>query len=222
MTQFLALGLRGVILDMDGLIFDTEALYLRGWSVVGEALGIPLTAEDAKDAIALSDRCADALFRERYGDAFSIEKAIPIMSEWIKAELTASGMPIKPGAREFIEYLHEQKIPFALGTSNHLHVAEAYLANADLLHYFDIMVTSDIVGAVKPAPDIFLKAAELLGLPPAQCLVLEDSRVGVTAGHAAGCPTIMVPDLLEPDAETRAKAWKVFDSLAEVQEALFS
>ena len=222
MKRFQDLGLRGVIFDMDGLLFDTETLYLEGWHHVGEAMGIPITREAALATTAIADRDAEVLFQARYGPAFTLDKALPIMANWLTEQLTENGMPLKRGARKLVEFLHKKGVPFALGTSNRLEVAEAYLGAAELRHYFDIVVARDMVEAAKPAPDIFLKAADQMGFQPSECLVLEDSFVGVTAGHAAGCRTVMVPDLVQPCDEIRAKTWQVFDHLEDVHEALFA
>jgi beta-phosphoglucomutase-like phosphatase (HAD superfamily) len=82
--------------------------------------------------------------------------------------------------------------------------------------YFDKIVTGDTVPNGKPAPDIFLSAAEKLGVAPEHCLVLEDSPNGVRAGLAAGMYVIMVPDLEEPDADMLEKLWHCCRTLQEV------
>jgi beta-phosphoglucomutase-like phosphatase (HAD superfamily) len=82
-----------------------------------------------------------------------------------------------------------------------------------LLHRFDVTVCGDEVPVGKPAPDIFLQAAQLLQIDPASCVVLEDSFAGIRAAHAAGMIPVMVPDLKQPDAEIRALAYRVVPDL---------
>ncbi len=77
-----------------------------------------------------------------------------------------------------------------------------------------MVVGGDEVSAGKPAPDLFLRAADLLGVPPAACLVLEDAEAGIRAAAAAGMPAVMVPDLAQPTASCRALCTAVVDSLA--------
>ena len=221
MTQFETLGLRAVIFDMDGLLFDTESLYLEAWPHVGKRIGFPITTEVARTALSLPMVEQEVIFQSHYGMEFTTEVALPLMADWLRARIEAEGMPMQPGVHALLALLRERNIPFALGTSNLSQVAEAYLERADLLHYFDIIVSGDMVNYAKPAPDIFLLAASRLGVAPSECLVLEDSPVGVLAAHRAGCVPVMIPDLIAPDAETIARAWRVLESLEEVPDLLF-
>ena len=221
MTQFERLGLKGVIFDMDGLLFDTEALYLEAWPHTGEAMGFPITAEIAKATIGYPMRAYAGMFQELFGPGFSMAEAHRVMAGWVRSRLEERGMPLKPGVRELISFLHQKKIPVALGTSNSSQVARAYLEAAGLLSCFGPIVAGDMVEQVKPAPDIFLKAASDMGLLPEQCLVLEDSPMGIESAHRAACLPVMVPDLLGPTAETVNQAWRIFGSLTEAADALF-
>ena len=93
---------------------------------------------------------------------------------------------------------------------------------AGIVDRFQVLVTRDLVQAGKPAPDIFLKAADLLGLAPGDCLVFEDSPTGVRAARAAGMRVVLVPDLIEPTLEVRAQCQAVYPSLNEAAAALES
>jgi beta-phosphoglucomutase-like phosphatase (HAD superfamily) len=93
---------------------------------------------------------------------------------------------------------------------------------AGIVDHFHVLVTRDLVQAGKPAPDIFLKAASLLGQAPEACLVFEDSHAGIRAALAAGMRVIVVPDLVEPTPELRTQCRAVFPSLHEAAEALES
>ena len=221
MNLFRRLGLRGVIFDMDGLLFDTERLYLEAWPHVGEVMGLPITIDAAKATIARSRRQTEEIMRGLYGPDFSLKEAYQIMTSWLRAHMEAKGIPLKPGARTLLEFLRKEGLPVALGTSNHLHVANAYLEATAFAAYFDAIVAGDMVEQAKPAPDIFLRAAVELRLRPEQCLVLEDSNVGVEAAHRAGCLSLMVPDLLGPTEETLGRVWRVLGSLKEVEGTLF-
>jgi len=221
MTQFENLGLRGVIFDMDGLLFDTEILYVEAWPHVGEAMGFSVTEEVARRMISRSRRECEAMLLDLYGPDFSLTEAYKIMVQRIRPQLETRGVPLKPGARELLQFLHREKVPVGLGTSNSSEVAKAYLGATGLAAYFDALVAGDMVTHAKPAPDIFLRAAAELGLRSEQCLVLEDSSVGVEAAYRAGCLSALVPDLLAPTEEAIGRAWRVFGSLTEVQGTLF-
>ena len=221
MTTFEKLGLQAVIFDMDGLLFETESLYLDAWPEVGAALGFPITREVAMQTISRQLKDCEAMFQAHYGPEFSIEAARPIMRAWFLAEIEKNGLPLRPWAREMVELVHGKGIPFALGTANRSVVARYYLEVTGLAEYFHTIVTLDMVEHGKPAPDVFLQAAARMGFPPEQCLVLEDSPIGLQAAYAAGCLPVLVPDLLLPDEATIAKAWRVFDNLKQVAEVLF-
>jgi len=207
---------------MDGLIFDTERLYLHAWPHVGTVLGLPITLEDATTTVGRPLWECEPFFQTRYGSDFCMTKALDIMAGHIRTQLETNGMPLKPGVTALLEHLRETNIPTALGTSNITSVVTAYLEAADLTPYFSPIVTADMVESAKPAPDIFQKAAADLGLRPDQCLVLEDSNIGIASAHKAGCLPVMVPDLLAPTAETLTQVWGVFDHLGAVTETLFS
>ena len=107
-------------------------------------------------------------------------------------------------------------IPYAVATSTLQENARWRLQNIGVLDRLKGLVTGDMVMVGKPEPEIFLRAAELLGLPPEQCLVLEDSPHGILAAFRAGCLPVMIPDLKEPDAETEKLLYAHCGSLAEV------
>jgi len=217
-TQTIAnLDIRGVIFDMDGLLLNTEALYIKAWVPVGERMGIPITAEVAQSTVGHCARATEEIFQRHYGDAFTLERSIPVIRQWITDYVAAYGLEVKPGVRELTELLRSLSIPMAIGSSNIQRNVEMYLEEAKLSSYFDTIVTADLVERAKPAPDIFLKAAENLGLAPAQCLVFEDSPIGVEAAHAAGCNVIVVPDLMPPCELTRSRVLQVMGSLEEAQ-----
>jgi beta-phosphoglucomutase-like phosphatase (HAD superfamily) len=111
-------------------------------------------------------------------------------------------------------------MPRAVATSTRAPLAQRKLEAAGLLGYFDVVCTSSDVAHPKPAPDVYLLAAERLGVSPAQCLVLEDSPTGVRAALAAGMTVVQVPDLLAPDDAVRALGHRIVGSLEEAQALL--
>ncbi|MCL2563261.1 MAG: HAD family phosphatase [Oscillospiraceae bacterium] len=222
MTEFDRLGLKAVIFDMDGLLFDTEAVYLEAWPHAGRALGITIAIKDIKDTVGRPPWDYEDFFRTRYGPAFCMIKALDAIREYVTDKFETYGIPLKPGAREVLEFLHQKGIPTAMGTSNRSNIVAAYLKATEMTHYFNPIVTGDMVNEAKPAPDIYLKAAKDLGLRPEQCLVLEDSPIGAEAACRAGCRTVIVPDLVQPDDVIRSKVWRVFETLGDVQKTLFA
>jgi len=216
------LDIRGVIFDVDGLLFDTEAMYIKAWVPVGESMGVPITAEVARSTVGHSAKATEAIFQEHYGMDFTLERSIPLVRQWITDYVAAHGLEVKPGVRELTALLRTLSIPMAIGSSNIQRNVQMYLEEAKLASYFDTIVTADLVERAKPAPDIFLKAAENLGLAPAQCLVFEDSPIGVEAAHMAGCNVIVVPDLLPPCELTHSRVLQVLPSLKEAPSLFIS
>ncbi len=98
--------------------------------------------------------------------------------------------------------------------------AESHLGRAGLLARFATLVARDDVERAKPFPDIYLEAARRLGVPPGNCLAFEDSSPGLTAAHAAGTMAIMVPDILQPSDEVRAKCLHIAPDMVAVERLL--
>ena len=216
-----ALDIQGVIFDMDGLLFDTEALYLMAWPEAGAMMGLDIPLSVARKSISVSNEESERIFQAHCGPAFTLEKALPLMDAWVRDYVLQNGLPVKPGARELLRLLREKGIPTALGSSNLRYAVDAYLEAAELAEFFDVLVAGDMVAKRKPAPDIFLRAAKEMGISPARCLVLEDSPVGVLAAYRAGCVPAMVPDQLGPEDETYGLMWRMFSSLEQLPLALF-
>jgi HAD superfamily hydrolase (TIGR01509 family) len=114
--------------------------------------------------------------------------------------------PLKPGATELMDALDDLGAPYALATSSRRPWVDRHFAAHGLADRFAAVVTRQDVENGKPDPEPYLKASALLGSAPMDVLALEDSHAGVRSAHAAGCMTVMVPDLLEPTDEQRAQA----------------
>ena len=133
---------------------------------------------------------------------------------------SGAGVPHRPGIVELLDWLEARDIPRAVATSTKRPLALRKLRAARLLDRFDAVCTSSDVAQPKPAPDVYLLAAERLGVAPADCLVLEDSPTGVRAALAAGMTPVQVPDMLLPDGEVRALRHRIVGSLGEAQRLL--
>ena len=130
--------------------------------------------------------------------------------------LAANGIPLKPGAAEALRFVAGRGLPLALATSAHREPALAHLRRLEVLAHFDVLVTREDVARAKPYPDLFLAAAERLGVAAADCLAVEDSPTGVQAALAAGMMTVMVPDVAPPTEELRARCVAVHASLLDL------
>jgi HAD superfamily hydrolase (TIGR01509 family) len=127
----------------------------------------------------------------------------------------AAGLPLMPGVIEVLTDLRMRDMPRAVVTSTRRERAEQKLASCGLSEFFEIVMTGCDVQQPKPAPEGYLKAAHRLGVNPARCVVFEDSSYGVRAALAAGMTPIQVPDLVPPDAATRALGHRIAANLRE-------
>lgn len=209
----------GVIFDMDGLLFDTERVYLDALLKAAVAVERTMTEAFALSMIGTPGKECRVMIAKQYGEGFSIE-AFNAAFEAGVAQALAHDIPLRPGAREIVSYLSAEGIPQAIATSATRASVTRYLERTGLRANFAAIVSREDVANPKPAPDPFLAAAAKLGLAPEQCLVLEDSYHGITAAHAAGTMPIMVPDLLAATDAIREKCIHVADDLNVVAELL--
>jgi beta-phosphoglucomutase-like phosphatase (HAD superfamily) len=211
---------QALIFDMDGLLMDTEGLYKRSWTKAALEAGFDLTDALYLKLIGITVADAEQVLAGDFGKKFPLD-TFRTRAKILYEELHESeGMPMKPGVRELLVWAQEHNIPCAVGTSTVYEEAKKRLMHHDVLQYFKVVIGGDMVDRGKPHPDIFLKAQAALGVPAANCLVLEDAHNGLLAASAGGMRSCLVPDLLPPSAESEAIAEAIFSSLHEVREWL--
>lgn len=193
--------LRAVIFDKDGTLHDTEKVYHRAWRAAAEQTGVPRIMDFVAICTGTNFARTEQLWQDFYGDAFSFRPFWELRDQIYDQMIEAEGLPIKRGAYELLEYLRDNGYKIALATSTNAPRVQRHLVKSGMQQYFDAVVTGDTVQKGKPAPDIFLIAAERLGVNPADCMGVEDSFNGVRAVRAAGMYTVMVPDMIPPTNE---------------------
>ena len=186
--------IQAVIFDIDGTLVDSMGVWYDIDVEYFRLLGIPMPPTIQKDIEGMSFTETAIYFKE----TFQIkEKTIDdIKLDWIRMahEKYLYEIKAKPGAREFIRFLKEKGIKTGCATSNDRNLALAALKPHGWLEKMDSVRTACEVNAGKPAPDIYLKVAEDLGVKPENCLVFEDIPNGMRAGKAAGMTVIGVED----------------------------
>jgi beta-phosphoglucomutase-like phosphatase (HAD superfamily) len=210
--------IRAVILDMDGLMLDTEAIAREVWLCAAADCGYELSDDIFLRLVGRTRTDSDSILQEHFGVDFSLDEFGRACNERWGLAVAQRGIPVKKGLPELLDYLEAAGIPSGVATSTIRIYAERSLEIAGLGGRIPCLATGDEVLNGKPAPDIFLLAAERLGIPPEVCLVLEDSQNGIRGAHAAGAVPIMVPDLIEPGPEIEQLAFRIFPSLVEVRE----
>lgn len=209
--------IQAVAMDMDGLMFDTEALMMEAWRVVGEKAGYDIPPRVVKKTVGLNAETTRLIFLAEYGPDFDYTGLRAKRLEWVAAYIEKNGIPVKPGLRELLQYLKDTGMKFTVVTSSSQRRTEYNLEIAGLSGYFTApLVCNDAVANGKPAPDIYEKAAQVLGAPPARCIALEDSPMGILSAYRAGLKPVMIPDLVQPDAETAKMLYRKFSTLHEV------
>jgi len=179
---------------MDGLLIDSEPLWLETETAVMARLGAGWTEEDQAQLLGGS---LNRTVRYLLGKA--TRPAPPdVVGQWLMSGIAdrvrRSGVPVQPGARELLASVKAAALPHALVTSSERSFMDAVLASTGMR--FDVLVCADDVTATKPDPEPYLLAAKLTGVHPADCLALEDSPNGVASAEAAGCRVIAVPSLV--------------------------
>ena len=210
-----------VIFDMDGLLFDTEALYQEALAFTAAGHGYTIAPDFFGKTVGLPWAQCRTLLLSYFGEALSVDEfeAAWIRHFWVIAE---TRLALKPGALELLDTLDQLGLPRAIATSSSRKTVERHLITHDLTGRFDEIVGHDDYETGKPAPDPFLKAAERLGVEPQLCLALEDSPNGVRSASAAGMMTVMVPDLIEPTEEIRALCSLVVPDLHEIRRLIIN
>lgn len=208
--------IKAVIFDMDGLILDTEKLLVKYWCQAANEAGFPMQREHALNIRSLARKFAIPYLQGIFGEDFDYVKIRTRRMELMSEYIAEHGIETKPGLAELLEYLKAHNIPAAVATATDYERTEKYLTQVGFFVYFSKIVCATMVESGKPKPDIYLYAAQQLGLDPSECLALEDSPNGVRSASSAGCVTVMVPDLTQPDDELNSLIYAKADSLADV------
>jgi len=214
--------IKAILFDVDGTLLDTEKIYMQAWRDAGAMFGYQVTQAALMRTRAVSVAVAKQAFREEVSEDFPYDKVrverIRIAEQLIAASDAAELR--KPGVTETLHRLKEHGFPMAVASSTGYAATVEHLQHAELWHFFDAAVGGDMIRKGKPEPDIFLKAAELLGVQPAECLVVGDTPADVFAGSAAGMQVILIPDQVPANEQTTALSWKVLDTISQLPRVL--
>lgn len=200
-----------VLLDMDGLLIDSERAMLACWREASAGRGHLVEESLWHSMIGLHDADCRRLLARHFG-----EDEAAILGEDCDMRYRAriaAGLPLMPGVSDLLALLRRYALPRAVVTSTRRERALQKLEASGLIGMVDLVVAGCEVSRPKPAPDAYLKAAGSLSVAPERCVVLEDSVPGVRAALRAGTTPIQVPDLVRPDAEALALGHRIADSL---------
>ena len=207
---------------MDGLVLDSETTYIQAWRQAATALGYPLTGIELANFSGMSgDELTPLLYRQ-FGNDFDLPGFQRLSGQYWHSQVRQHGIPVKKGFHSLQQRLQQAQIPYALATNSRRHQAELCLELAGLSGLFPLIVSRDDVQRGKPAPDIFLAVAATLGFAMPDCLVLEDSAVGVSAALAAGAPCLYIPSEQPADPLLSRQATAVFADLEQAADFIMA
>ena len=205
---------------MDGVLLDTESISEKAWRNAAEALNLPKAVPLYFECIGTTMQKTEELLTEALGE----EPARQFMDEWLAGFdriAEAEGIPAMPFAAEALKAL-KARYRLALASSTEGGQVRAQLSAAGLLGYFEAVATGDMVQAGKPAPDVYIKACEMLKAPPKSCAAVEDSPNGVQSACSAGLHPIMIPDRIKPDGKSLSLLWRQYSSLEALCKAVLA
>ena len=207
----------GVIFDVDGLMLDTESPVIGFWARAGKSLGWDISPEVVIRTLGITSEGTRAIFRQEYGPDFPYDRIRDEFHRFYYEEFE-KGVAHKSGLVFLLDHLSSLGIPLAVATSARREAAVWKLRKAGIVDRFASLACGDEIRNGKPAPDIFLLAAERLGQKPSDCVGFEDSPAGLQGLHAAGIRSVFVKDLVDPPPEILATVWRCCKDLAEAAE----
>jgi beta-phosphoglucomutase len=210
----------GLIFDMDGVIINNNDWHLSSWLVYAKRIGMELKEEEFHEKVfgKTNEQILAAAFPDMQEEqlvAWSLEK------EALYREMYAPDFKLADGLLEFLDGLKSRNVPIAVASNAPLVNVDFALDMGNIRPYFDVVMFAGLVPNPKPAPDIYLKSAELLGFSPSDCYVVEDSPTGLKAAVAAGCKPVAITSTF-PAEGLQTYTPFIVDSFHELGSRLFS
>ncbi len=185
MTNTITQPIHAVIFDMDGVLVDSEFLHIKAEKKTFSPYGIELSKEEINTYMGMGVKMMLKSLIQKYSLPLTRE-ALYCIHEKNLSEIFQEELKMMPGVTEIISYLKNRKIKLAVASSSSLYLINLILQKMHLKSIFDVVLSGEEVANGKPFPDIFIKTAELLNVQPDRCVVIEDSKNGVTAAKNAG------------------------------------
>lgn len=211
------MDIKAVLFDMDGLMVDTESLATEAFIHSAKKQGYDMTKEETLLVLGFTTKSIYEFWENYFKNSdVSGKQLVDDHYKYIENILFTTGPRKMPYIEELLKYLKESNYKVAVASSSNMDHIINNMEKTGLKKYIDEFASGAEVENGKPAPDIFLLAAERLGVKPEECLVLEDSKAGVLAGSSAGAKVIMVPDMFKPDEECKERTYRIVGNLGEV------
>jgi HAD superfamily hydrolase (TIGR01509 family) len=200
-----------VLWDMDGTLVDSEHYWLASEQSLAAEHDAEWSQQDGLDLIGNSLYDSSRIIKKKLGSDMEPEQIVQHLTDSVVAKLAVS-IPWRPGAHELLRELKRKKIKTALVTMSLHRMAQAVVDKIPF-DAFDVIVGGDDIQRGKPFPDPYLKAAELLGVNPADCVAFEDSDTGLRSAEAAGTKAIGIPNFVEIPAAPGRILWPTLEGV---------
>lgn len=201
-----------IIFDMDGLLFDTERMFMSLRADVLPKYGYEHHIEDYMETVGVSGKKLHEILERIYGPDYPKEEVTRDTRKKQLEYIAVHGVPLKPGIMELLKWTKEKKIPCCVASSSQRPYVEAFIGAAGIGEYFSFYICGDEVSHSKPDPEIFLSCCRKNKTEPSNALVLEDSENGVTAAYNGNIPVICIPDMKQPSGDIIKKTAAVLPS----------
>lgn len=212
--------LKAIIFDMDGLLLDSERVYLNKAQEMIKKYNYPIDMELLLKTIGLNSKKIDELLSNTLGENFDIKLYRQRINKCLGESLYAEPIPLMKGVKELLNYLKQNHIPMVIATSTYRPLAVKALVNAGIDQYFDFLVCGDEVTNSKPDPEIYLKTIDKLGIKKEEAIIFEDSRNGLISANSAGVRCILIPDLVFIEDEKRKLAYRICEHINDAIEII--
>jgi HAD superfamily hydrolase (TIGR01509 family) len=194
-------NIKGIVFDMDGTLIDSEHIHIEAWLFVFEKYRLPYVSSDINQWIGISDVNISKIIAAKYGDNWDWEQLLGDKRTYFQ-EVAQPKIGVIDGVYEALKTF--SNLPLAVATMSNRVEAIKSLTVKEIINYFKVIVTADDVNKHKPDPECYIKACDILGLQPANCIGIEDSVSGVKASKAAGLFTIGVANTIDADMLSHA------------------
>ncbi len=207
--------IKAVILDMDGTMIDTEHQSSLDWPAVGKKYGFIVDDDFIHTFLGLTGKVKIEKLKERLPNEDPGE-VIAYYRSLTKVRFDRDGILVKPGLVELLSHCRDKKLKLAVASAAPLSRIQEILSGIGVLEYFDVLVGGDMITHQKPHPEIYVLTANKLGYDCGECVVIEDSRVGIASAYAANTRSILVPDIETPDKKMLSHCVRCVESLHKV------
>ncbi len=207
-----------IILDMDGVVLDSEPTYRAAWIAAAIEMGFELTEKICLPYSGKSFQEIEDLLVLEFGSKFSMTEFKRLSTGYWHQDAERRGIATKLGLDSLLNTLMRLKISYCLATNSTSKNVGKCLDYAGLNSAFPLVLSSDQVAAAKPAPDIYFLAAQKLGFHPERCVVVEDSETGLISAHRAGTVPILIPDGVRLEPAVCGFAFAILDCLGDFEE----